>query len=128
MPSLNKIILIGHLGADPETSYTASETSKATFSLATTQKVLNKKDNKWEELTYWHKVVAWAKIAEVCANYLKKGNLVYIEGRIRPYEYTKKKCACKIKTYELVAEKLIMLSSKNKTNGSDSSVDSTVPF
>lgn len=130
MLSVNKIILIGHLGANPESSYTPNEILKSTFSLATSQKILNKKENIWEESTYWHRVVAWAKTAELCANYLKKGDLVYIEGKIRPYEYTKKKCTCKIKTYELVADKLIMLSSKTKESSAVKikPSDSTVPF
>ena len=81
MAGLNKVILIGNLGSDPEMRYTASGTAVAKFSLATSRKFTGK-DGQKQEKTEWHRIVAWAKLAEICGQYLSKGKQVIIEGRI----------------------------------------------
>ena len=82
--SLNKVILIGHLGKDPELKYTADGTAYARFSLATSDSFKNK-EGKDVERTEWHYITVWRKLAEICGQYLKKGAKIYMEGRIRSY-------------------------------------------
>ena len=82
MASVNKVILIGNLGADPELRYTPSGTAVANFSLATKESWTSKDGGK-EERTEWHRIVAWGRLAEICGEYLHKGRLVYVEGRIQ---------------------------------------------
>ncbi len=79
---INKVILIGNLGADPEIRYTQGGTPVANFRIATTETWRNKEGGK-EEHTEWHKIVAWRKLGEICGEYLSKGSKVYLEGRIR---------------------------------------------
>ncbi|HSR10580.1 MAG TPA: single-stranded DNA-binding protein [Thermodesulfobacteriota bacterium] len=79
---VNKVILIGRLGADPEIRYTPSGAEVATFRMATSESWTNKNGEK-EERTEWHRIVAWRGLAKICGEYLNKGRLVYIEGRIR---------------------------------------------
>lgn len=82
MASVNKVILVGNLGADPELRYTSSGTPVASFSLATREQWTNKGGEKGEK-TEWHKIVAWARLGEICGEYLHKGKQVYIEGRLQ---------------------------------------------
>ncbi len=79
---VNKVILIGRLGADPEVRFTSSGTEVATFRIATSETWTNKSGEK-EERTEWHRIVAWRGLAKICGEFLSKGKLVYIEGRIR---------------------------------------------
>jgi single-strand DNA-binding protein len=79
---INKVILIGRLGADPEIRYTPSGAEVATFRMATSENWTNKSGEK-EEKTEWHRIVAWRGLAKICGEYLSKGKLVYIEGRLR---------------------------------------------
>ncbi len=79
---INKVILIGRLGADPEIRYTPSGAEVATFRIATSEVWTNKSGEK-EERTEWHRIVAWRGLAKLCGEYLSKGKLVYIEGRLR---------------------------------------------
>jgi len=78
---LNKVMLIGRLGADPEIRYTADGTAVANFRLATNRSV--KRGEQWEEETDWHRVVAWRRLGEISGQYLNKGSLVYVEGQLR---------------------------------------------
>ncbi len=82
MASLNRILLIGNLGSDPELSYTPSCTAKARMSLATHETWTNKSGEKGER-TEWHRVIAWGRLAEICGEYLTKGRQIFIEGRIQ---------------------------------------------
>jgi len=86
---VNKVILIGNLGKDPEIQRLESGVKKAAFSLATTEVYKNKEGEKVEH-TEWHNIILWRGLAEVAENYLKKGNTVYVEGRIRKREYVDK--------------------------------------
>jgi single-strand DNA-binding protein len=79
---VNKVILIGNLGADPEMKYTAGGTAICKFRLATTEQSKDR-DGNAQERTEWHRVVAWAKLAEICGQYLSKGKQVYVEGSLR---------------------------------------------
>lgn len=80
--SVNKVILIGRLGADPEVRYTSDGIAVATFRMATTERWSNQKGEK-EERTEWHRIVAWRRLGEICGEYLSKGKQVYIEGRVQ---------------------------------------------
>ena len=79
---VNKVMLIGRLGADPEIRYTPSGAEVATFRMATSESWTNKSGEK-EERTEWHRIVAWRGLAKICGEYLSKGKLVYVEGRLR---------------------------------------------
>lgn len=101
MAGINKVILIGNLGRDPELRYTQNGQAVVNFSLATTE---NWKDKSGErvERTEWHRIVAWGRTAELCAQYLSKGRTVYIEGRLQTNEWEDRE-GQKRKTTEIVA-------------------------
>ncbi len=80
--SVNKVILVGHLGKDPEVSYLPSGQAMAKFSLATNRRSKDK-NGEWKDETDWHNIVVWGKTAEFCSQYITKGRLVYVEGRIQ---------------------------------------------
>jgi single-strand DNA-binding protein len=107
MSYVNKVILIGRLGRDPELRYTADGTPVATFTLATTETRKNKDGTK-SERTEWHRIVAWRKLGEISGEYLKKGRLVYIEGSIQSREYEGRD-GVKKRTYDIVASAMKML-------------------
>lgn len=81
MPALNRVFIIGNLGRDVEMKYTASGKAVASFSVATKETWQDQQGQK-QEKTEWHRIVAWARLAEICGEYLHKGSLVYIEGRL----------------------------------------------
>jgi len=112
---VNKVILIGNLGADPEVRYAQSGTAVANFRMATTE-VRRKQDGDKEELTEWHRVVAFGRLAEICGEYLSKGSKVYIEGRIqtRKWEDRDGNTRC---TTEIVARDMKMLSPRGSGGG-----------
>jgi single-strand DNA-binding protein len=89
MAGINKAILIGNLGRDPELRYTPGGQAVANFTLATTEQWTNKGGER-EERTEWHRIVAWGRQAELCAQYLAKGRSVYVEGRIQTREWENK--------------------------------------
>ena len=122
MAGLNKVILIGNLGSDPEMRYTASGTAVCKFSLATSRKFTGK-DGQKQEKTEWHRIVAWTKLAEICGQYLSKGKQVIIEGRIEYGSYEKD--GVKHYTTEIVAENMQMLGSPG---GSDQDREPEPPF
>jgi single-strand DNA-binding protein len=107
---INKAILIGNLGSDPEMRYTQSGTAVANFNVATTEKWKGQ-DGQMQEQTEWHKIVAFARLAEICGEYLSKGSKVYIEGRIQTRSWEDKD-GNKRYTTEIVAKDMKMLSSK----------------
>ncbi len=106
--SLNKAMLIGNLGKDPELRYTTSGKAVANFSLATSDSWKDA-DGNAQERTEWHNIVAWQKLAEICGEWLKKGEKVYIEGRIQNRSYDDKNTGQKRYISEVVAENMIML-------------------
>lgn len=107
MASVNKAIIVGNLGRDPEMRYTQSNTPVATFSVATTDQWTDKNGER-QERTEWHRVVAWARLAEICGQYLQKGKQVYIEGRLQTREWEDKD-GQKRYTTEIVAREMQML-------------------
>jgi single-strand DNA-binding protein len=106
MAGINKVILVGNLGADPEVRYTAGGTAVCKFSLATSRRFTGK-DGQKQEKTEWHRIVAWSKLAEICGQYLSKGKQVVIEGRIEYGSYEKD--GVKHYTTDIVAENMQML-------------------
>jgi len=110
MASLNKVMLIGNLGKDPEVRYTTSGQGVASFSLATTEKYKNK-SGEWEEKTEWHNIVFWGRQAEICGEYLSKGKTVFVEGRLQTRKWQDKDGRDRYTT-EIVGEKMQMLSPK----------------
>ncbi len=106
--SLNKVMLIGNLGKDPEIRYTGAGMPVATFSLATNESWKDQEGN-LQERTEWHNIVAWSKLAEICQQYLKKGKKIYIEGRIQTRSYDDKNTGTKKYMTEIVAANMIML-------------------
>src|SRR5512136_978736 len=112
MASLNKVMLIGNLGKDPEVRYTASGTAVASFSLATSEKFKNK-NGEWEEKTEWHNITLWARLAEIAGEYLSKGKTVYIEGRLQTRKWQDRDGRDRYTT-EIVGEKMQMLSAKGE--------------
>src|SRR5512142_2019347 len=115
MASLNKVMLIGGLGKDPEVRYTASGTAVASFSMATTEKFKGK-SGEWEEKTEWHNVTLWARLAEIAGEYLAKGSQVYIEGRLQTRKWQDKDGQDKYTT-EIVANAMQMLGSRQGMGG-----------
>lgn len=112
MSSLNKVMLIGNLGKDPEVRYTPDGTPVATFSLATSENWTDKSGGR-QEHTEWHTVVAWNKLADLCKRYLSKGRQVYIEGRIRSRDWTDKD-GNKRRTTEVIASQMVLLGSRSQ--------------
>src|SRR5262245_63243816 len=106
--SVNKVILIGRLGQNPELRYTPSGMAVANFSVATNETWTDKSGQK-QERTEWHRVVVWAKLAELCNQYLTKGRQVYVEGRIQTREWTDKEGG-KRYTTEVIANQVVFLS------------------
>ncbi len=90
MASVNKAILIGNLGKDPELRYTPAGVAVCTFSIATTEKWRDKNTNEMKETTTWHNIVLWRRQAEIAKEYLQKGSPVYIEGKIQTRSYDDK--------------------------------------
>ena len=86
---LNKVLLIGRLGKDPEVRYTTTGGSVATFSVATNENWTDKNGQK-QERTEWHRIVAWGKLGEICGQYLSKGREAFVEGRLQTREWTDK--------------------------------------
>ena len=110
MASLNKVMIIGNLGKDPEIRATTTGQSVATFSIATSEKFKNK-NGEQEERTEWHKVVLWGKLADIAGQYLTKGKTVYIEGRIQTRKWEGKDGQDRYTT-EIVGETMKMLGGK----------------
>jgi len=115
--SLNKVLLIGNLGKDPELSYTASGVAVAKFSVATGERWKDQEGN-IQERTEWHNIVAWRKLAEICGQYLKKGSKVYLEGKLQTRSWDDKNTGQKRYATDIVADDLIMLDSRGASSSS----------
>lgn len=125
MASVNKVILVGNLGKDPELKYMPSGDPVTNFSIATTDKYKDKQTGEPKEITEWHRISVFQKLAEICAQYLKKGSQVYIEGRIRTRKWTDSAGIEKYST-EIVAEKMQILG--NKPSGQSSQETSAADY
>ncbi len=115
MAGINKVILVGNLGSDPEIRDLDSGLKVATLSLATSESYKDK-DGNWQEQTEWHRIVFWRKMAETAENYLKKGSKIYVEGRLRTRSWTDKDNVTRYTT-EINGDRLLML---DKREGSGS--------
>jgi single-strand DNA-binding protein len=123
--SVNKVILIGNLGKDPELKHTSSGTAVATMTVATNERFKDK-SGEWQDRTEWHNVVLWQRLAEIATEYLKKGRSVYVEGRLQTRSWEDKQ-GQKRYTTEIVASDLVLLGggrgedsgSRAPTRGSD---------
>ena len=126
--SVNKVILVGHIGNKPEGRYTPSGTSTASFSLATNESWIDSENEK-QERTEWHNIVAWNKLADFATEYLQKGQLIFIEGRMQTRTY-KDKEDIQRRVTEIVSTVITPLEWKttdNKENGSANTVDKKNP-
>jgi single-strand DNA-binding protein len=112
--SVNKVILIGHLGKDAETAYTASQTAVTKFSVATNRRWKDQQTGEWKEETNWTNVVLWR--GENVAPYLTKGKQIYVEGRIQTRSYEDKE-GKKVWTTEVVADDVILLGGRGEGGG-----------
>ncbi|PKN39214.1 MAG: single-stranded DNA-binding protein [Deltaproteobacteria bacterium HGW-Deltaproteobacteria-2] len=120
---INKAILIGRLGKDPDVRYTPDGTMVTTFRLATDEQWKDKNGEKVQR-TEWHQIVTYRKLAEICGNYLVKGKLVFIEGRIQTRSWEDKE-GVKRYTTEIIANDMKMLDSKGQNKTEDASFDAT---
>ena len=129
--SINKVILVGRLGRDPEIKYTAGGQALARFSLATDESYKDRNSGEQKQRTEWHNIVAWRRLAEICGEYLTKGKLVYIEGRLRTRKWEDRE-GNKRSTTEIEAREMQMLSPRGEGDrGSHSAptegVEGTLP-
>jgi single-strand DNA-binding protein len=113
MRSLNKVMLIGNLGGDPEIRHTPGGAAVANFRMATTE-VFKDRGGNMQQRTEWHRIVAWSKLAEICEQYLRKGRQVYIEGRIQTREWEDQKSGQRRWTTEIVATNMILLGGRGE--------------
>jgi single-strand DNA-binding protein len=132
--SVNKVILVGRLGKDPEVKYTQGGTTVARFTVATDETWKDKDTDQKQTRTEWHNIVAWSKLGEICGEYLKKGRLVYIDGRLQTRTW-KDQDGQERKTTEIRADQMVMLGSdENKAKATVSGsagpeiTDDDIPF
>ena len=126
MSSVNKVILIGNLGKDPEVRYLEGGIANAKFPLATSETWKDKTTGEKKDRTEWHNIVLWRGLAEVAEKYLKKGDKVFIEGRIQTRNYEKD--GQKKYFTEIIGDNLTMLSPKNTDSGRTESASADVPL
>jgi single-strand DNA-binding protein len=112
MASVNKVILVGNLGADPEVRYLPSGDAVANIRLATTDRYKDKASGEFKEMTEWHRVAFFGRLAEIVSEYLKKGSSVYIEGRIRTRKWQAQDGTDRYST-EIVADQMQMLGGRS---------------
>jgi single-strand DNA-binding protein len=116
MKSVNKVILIGRLGRDPEMKYTGTGTPFCRFSIATDDSWTDKTSGERQERTEWHNIVVWDRLAEICNEYLRKGRLVYIEGALQTREWDDQE-GNKRKITEVRARDMVLLGSPQSEGG-----------
>jgi single-strand DNA-binding protein len=114
--SVNKVILLGNLGKDPEVKYTPSGTPVAKITVATNERFKDK-DGQWQDRTEWHNVVLWQRLAEIAGEYLKKGGKVYIEGKLQTRSWEDKQSGQKKYMTEIVANDLVLLGGRSEGSG-----------
>ena len=125
MAGVNKVILIGNLGKDPEVRHLDNGVAVANFSLATTESYTNKQGDRVNQ-TEWHNIVLWRGLADIAEKYLKKGNSVYIEGKISTRKWEDKEGNSRYST-DIIADKMTMLGSKQGNTSSTPNQDSETP-
>ena len=140
--SVNKVILVGNVGQDPEVKYTASGVPVARLSLATNERFKDK-NGAWQDRTEWHSVVAWQRLAEIVGEYVRKGSKLYIEGKLQTSSWEDKQSGERKYRTEIVARDIVLLGSRDsgeegrpETPGEESNTepavsvvaDSDIPF
>jgi single-strand DNA-binding protein len=118
MASVNKVIIVGNLGRDPETKYMPSGDAITSITVATTDKWKDKASGEQKETTEWHRISFFGKLAEIAGQYLKKGSQVYLEGKLKTRKYTDKDGVEKYAT-DIVADTMQMLGGKGDVQGSN---------
>ncbi|MGE5650917.1 MAG: single-stranded DNA-binding protein [Bacillota bacterium] len=118
MASVNKVIIVGNLGRDPETRYMPNGDAVTNIAVATTETWKDKNSGEKKELTEWHRVTFYRKLAEIVAQYLKKGSSVYLEGKLQTRKWTDKEGVERYTT-EIIADSMQMLGGGPKSNDSD---------
>ena len=114
--SVNKVILVGNVGKDPEVRYSQSGTPVANFSLATNERFKDRNDA-WQDRTEWHNIVAWQRLAEIVGEYVAKGSKVYVEGKLQTTSWEDRQSGERKYRTEIVARDLLLLSARE--NGGD---------
>ncbi len=125
MSGVNKVILIGHLGTDPEVKFTPNGTAIATFNLATSERRKDK-DGNFIDHTEWHRIVAFGKVAQNCGQYLKKGKQVYIEGSISSRQYKDKEGQNRT-IFEIKASQVLFLGKANSGTSNEEQLEEPEP-
>jgi single-strand DNA-binding protein len=125
MAGVNKVILVGNLGKDPEIRHLENGTSVANFPIATSESYKDKEGNRIEQ-TEWHNVVVWRKLAEIAENYLKKGSQIYLEGKLRTRSWDDQQ-GIKKYTTEVVADSFTMLGKREDSQGNLNSISTESP-
>jgi single-strand DNA-binding protein len=139
--SVNKVILVGNVGQDPEVKYTANGIPIAKVSLATNERFKDRNEQ-WQDRTEWHSIVAWQRLAEIVGEYVRKGSKVYVEGKLQTSTWEDKQTGEKRHRTEIVAREILLLSSREngqedrQTNAGEAStaesvsaaVDEDIPF
>jgi len=123
--SVNKVILVGRLGKDPETRYTSSGQAVCNFTMATDETYKDRAGER-QKRTEWHRIVVWAKQAEIAQKYLRKGSLIYVEGRIQTRQWDDRE-GQKRTSVEIVATNFRMLGSRSEGSGGGSSMSQAEP-
>lgn len=125
MASVNKVIIVGNLGADPAVRYTASGAAMCNLSIATTYRT-KRQDGSYSDETEWHRVVMFNRLAEIAGEYLKKGRSVFIEGRLRTRKWQDQNGQDRYAT-EIIADQMQMLGGRDDQNGQQSSNSAREP-
>ena len=125
--SVNKVIVIGNLGANPDIRALPSGQNVANFSLATTERFTDRNGAK-QERTDWHRIVAFGRLAETCERFLSKGRQIYVEGRLTTRQYEAKDGSGKRYRTEIVARQLRMLGNRTNGNASKAEASDDIPF
>ena len=123
MAGVNKVILVGRLGKDPEVRYTPNGVAIANFSIATSEEWKDKDTGEKQERTEWHRIVAWRRLGEICGEYLHKGSQIYIEGRLQTREWEDRD-GNKRYTTEIVAQNMQMLGKPSREGRAESPEES----
>ena len=126
MAGVNKVILVGRLGKDPEVRYTPSGAAVANFSIATSEEWKDKNTGEKQERTEWHRIVAWRRLGEICGEYLHKGSQIYIEGRLQTRDWEDRD-GNKRYTTEVVAQSMQMLGGSTGKQGRAESTEESFP-
>lgn len=129
--SVNKVILVGNVGKEPEVKYTPSGVPVASLALATNERYKDKQSGEWAERTEWHSLKAWQKTAEIIGEYVRKGSKIYVEGRLQTSSWEDKQSGEKKYRTEVVVDELVLLSDKQdkqREAAAAAVTDEDIPF